>query len=256
MGDENLDDESKIETDDITEGVSVETLEDDSATTDGIAAPEFDPVALEATFGLETGALKDCADDAEAFKIIREHTDKVLQAGLGLAEKPATPATPAPKPRAPKEPTVSDLQKEVEAVKKQLADQAAALQTSAAREVEHRLSTAIDGFKSPKYGVTGARNYQQAKATRDFKNMVSEFVQGLVSSGQQVIPIESIALRLQAVDDADNFDARHKKGAKAKAATQQPVGTPGNQKGGAGDPKAPRNIHEAMLQGKRFVGPN
>lgn len=214
----------------------------------------FNAEQLEQSFGLPPGSLKDVKDEASAFTVIRDFTDKTLTAGLGLTE-PARIPEPEPtkkpaedgkaKPTTPINEEVQALRAEMAEVKGFLSKQIEQQNQQFAHELDQRVSAEIDGWKSPKYGVGTNRNYKQTKAVKELKELLVTHVAGLKATGQPVSTVEVLLRRARLFDDdgyTNAFDMVSK--------TNTPLGTPGARRDLGGKDSAPKNIHEALMQNR------
>lgn len=237
-------DETETTTDETTEQTSSSGTE-----TAGDNDGEFNPAEYEASFGLPAGSLKDVTDADSALKVIREHTDKLLIAGLsagGAADLPTAEEKPAPKPKADDKKPVASGNAEIDALRAELAEvkgtianQTKAQQQSQLQELDRRILTEIDSWKSPKYGVGTTRNYKQVKATRALREILLTHVAGYQATGQP-IPLVETALRQVRVHDDEDYKPVVKKKDGA-------LGTPGRS-GKSGGDTTPANIHQALMQ--------
>ena len=213
---------------------------------------EFNPATLEATFGMPAGSLKDCKDQSEALDEIREYTDKVLIAGMGLEHTTGnvqkaneTKATKAETKATGGNAELDALRAELVEVKQSIAKQTEAQEARVLAELDTRISSTIDSWKSPKYGVGKNRNFKQVKATRDLRQLLVTHVAGLQATGEPVVGVEMLLQRVRAFDD-ETFDPKKAGGATAHVLGTPGVGKDGLAKGGTND-KLPRSIHHALM---------
>lgn len=216
----------------------------------------WDAESLEVSFGLPPGSLRDVKDEASALEAVRTMTDKLLTAGLGFAEpttetsaetKPATkPATKAEtKPSGNAE--LDALRAEVEALKARDQEREAKLIEQQNKQntamLRQRITTKIDSWASPKYGVTGTRNFKQAQAVKEFEEvLLPNFVAGRRASG---LSLDAASLEAY-MEQVRVFQDENYKPAKKGAAKDAALGTPGASKPPAGS-DAPRTIHHALM---------
>lgn len=231
-------------------------------------AAEFDAAELEHAFGLPQGSLKDATDAESALSIIKEHTDKTLIAGLGFAGAAAdAPADPTPAPakgaakgaapaaskaaeagQAAASESIEELRERIAKLEGALTATAQASKAQQLAELDRRMQTEIDSWKSPKYGTGKARNYAQTRAMKNLRELVATQVAGLQATNQPLPVIEKVLQQVRVFDDAESLAdlAKQLKGKKPADA----VGAPGKT-GKSGKPDgAPKNIHEAFMQSK------
>ena len=214
---------------------------------------EFDAAAVEAAFGLPAGTLADATDQASALEAVREFTDKALLAGLNFdpnADKVVTPkATDATTTIAEANKTsggnaeIDALRAKVESLESKLTSQEKAEQARLEAELDRRFKERVDSWASPKYGVTGSRNYKQTKALNDLTQLVKTQVAGAESLKLPRTTIEILADRARLFDDETYPPAAPKKSSDA-------LGTPGARKDGNGPNTGPANIHQALMANK------
>lgn len=249
---------------------NVEAPEEKIISTGDATTGEFNPSDLAAEYGIPEEVLKDVKDEDSAVLKIREYTDNLLKASLEAedeAEPVVDPAAPRVAPvqdsvaaklaanqgkEAPKtDDEVAALKKRLDAYEQREAWREEAQFAAAQKSVEQRLAARVDSWASPKYGVTGSRDYKQTKAFKEFKqSLLDEFAPSILKKEGAVPTVEVVAERLRSWHDPEGFDsARQGKKSDTKAT---PLGTPGQQLSSA-DAEAPRNIHEAYLSGGRFV---
>lgn len=215
------------------------------------AQADFDAESLEISFGLPPGSLKDVKDADSAFEAVRTMTDKILTAGVGFA--PPADEKPAEKKAAPKadekpgsggNAEIDALRAELAEVKGIVAQQTAQAQRQESADVERRVRSKIDSWASPKYGVTGTRNWRQTRAVQEFVDvLLPNMVAGRRAAGLAVSTkdVEAYMEQLRVFDD-DTYKPTK------KAADKQTLGTPGATKGAAEQKVAPGNIHQALMK--------
>lgn len=250
-------DDKNAETGSTGSGEIAETPNDAApeAAVENQATGAFDAAAVETAFGMPAGSLADCQDNASALEAVRGFTDKTLMAGLGLGgaggERPADERPPGKQPAAKnKAATQADSgNAELDAMRAELAEVKGFLKTqqdqytsSLGEQLNQRIDTEIDAWKSPKYGVGKTRNYRQAKAAGELRELLKTHVAGLQASGQPISQVEPLLRRVRAFDDETYSPAKPASGAAS-------LGKPGGRQGtvGGGD-KTPQTIHHALMQ--------
>lgn len=202
--------------------------------------PSFNPAEYEQFFGLPTGSLSDAKDAEEVTKLIQEHTDKVLLAGLGRQQT----SDPAPATSAPDEP-VGDkddpVLQRLAKLEEQLEAERTASQNRQSQEVDQRAFAEIDRWASPKYGSGEQRTYKQVKAVRELQSEYRTYIAGRAATGLPIPPIEAVLRSVRAFHD-DTFSPSLPS---TKPATA-PLGTPGSGGKSGAATGEPRNIHEAV----------
>lgn len=221
------------------------------------SSDSFDAASIEEAFGLPAGALKDVKDSDSALSAVREYTDKVTAAGLGLESPfaaPAAPAAPAAVAAPAKQPGQPAAKAgEVETptyltkadIDKMFADREQEQQTKQSNamlaELQRRLDAEVDIWASPKYGVGKQRTVKQIRAKKDLDDLILTHIAGASAMGDSLPVAEVLARRVRLLDDET-----YKPGVAGAAAV--PLGTPGASKAAASEAKeGPRNIHEAVL---------
>lgn len=223
-----------------------------SESTDTKSENEFDSESLEISFGLPPGSLEDVKDEASALKMLRDHADQTLLAGLvGEQTAAAPPVSPiAPAPPAKSKDVVADtldgepaMLQRIAALEAKLEDREKQFLSQQLADIERRLMVEVDSWTSPKYGVTGTRSYNQTKAMRELVyELIPNYARGARSGGVQLPEPEVIARRIRVhTDESYKPSAR-----KADANTG---GTPGQRREPAGS-KQPRSIHERVFNMK------
>lgn len=221
------------------------------------SSDSFDAASIEEAFGLPAGTLKDVKDTDSALSAVREYTDKLTVAGLGVesplgkpAEVPAVPAAKQPgQPAAataegdkPQYLTKTDLDK-------LFADREQAQQekqtTAMLAELQRRLDAEVDTWASPKYGVGKQRTVKQIRAKKDLDDLILTHIGGATVTGTTLPVAEVLARRIRLLDDETYKPT-------VAGAAVVPLGTPGAAKAVTTENKeGPRNIHEAVL-GRRI----
>lgn len=222
------------------------------------SSDSFDAASIEEAFGLPAGALKDVKDTDSALSAVREYTDKVTAAGLGLESPFAAPAAPAvvtAPAKQPGQPAVAPAEGEKPTfltkadIDKMFADRDHEQQTKQSNamlaELQRRLDAEVDIWASPKYGVGKQRTVKQIRAKKDLDDLILTHIAGASAMGDSLPVAEVLARRVRLLDDET-----YKPGVAGAAAV--PLGTPGASKVAASEAKeGPRNIHEAVL-GRRI----
>lgn len=212
----------------------------------------FDAESLEMSFGLPPGSLKDVKDEASALEALKEMTDKTLLAGLGQSFNPAEEKSAAEiaaendkaagksaeGKKGDETKADTELLNRLKALEAREAKREKELTQDRLAEVDRRLIAEVDKWASPKYGVSGSRNYNQTKAVKELRDdLIPNYLGGAQASGLGIPTIEIVARRVRVHSD-DTFKPA-KKDDKAGS-----LGTPGKSRDG-NDSKQPRNIHAA-----------
>lgn len=223
-------------------------------------ADAFDAESLEISFGLPPGSLKDVKDEAGVIDAVRTMTDKILAAGVGFTPTSADPevnaAKGAAKPAEKKVETKVDdtkpsgnaeldaLRAKVDKLESRDAERVQQTQQSMKAELDRRIGAKLDSWASPKYGVSGTRNYAQTKAVREFKEtLIPNLLSGRQAAG---LPIDStIEVYMEQLRVFDDTDYKPTKKAADKSAA---LGTPGAAKGAGKEADAPQSIHHALMR--------
>lgn len=229
------------------------TATSQSTGAEATSSNSFDAASIEEAFGLPAGTLKDVKDNDSALSAVREYTDKLTVAGIGVesplgkpAEAPAAkqagqPAAPPAEGDKPQYLTKADIDKLfADRDKAQQTQQTGAMLT----ELDRRLEAEINSWASPKYGVGKQRTFKQVKAFNDLKDMIVTHIAGAATTGQQLPIGEVLARRVRLLDDETYKPT-------VAGAAAVPLGTPGAAKAVTDANKdGPRNIHEAVMKRK------
>ncbi len=246
------------EQENLTSGDSTEKT--DTEKTGDSEGEAFDAASYEESFGLPADTLKGVEDAKGALNAIREYTDKTLSAGLsaggkvdlsdgsedaGVVEGAKSAAEDAARKTVSKNPEVDALRAEITEIKSDLAkrDKQAFAERSAA--IDSRIQDEIDSWSSPMYGTSKARSFTQAKAVKEFKELVNTQVIGFQAQGKMPPAVEKVLRQVRSFHD-EKFNPTP-----AKSNGNAQLGSPGtgsrSVKANADSDKAPKNIHEALM---------
>lgn len=212
----------------------------------------FDAATLEADYGLPAGTLADAKDEESALEMIRQHTDSVLSAGLTAPQSTGQATeqvmgqeapkqegrTPSPGQKAPGGNAELDaLRAELQEVKSTIQKQQQAQQQEVSQMLQQRAIAEVDNWKSPKYGTSESRTFNQLKALRELDELVNTHLAGCRAQGKQTPNIERVLRQVRAFHD----DVKP-----AKKAESKPLGSSGASRQRLGN-EEPGNIHTAMM---------